>query len=56
MALLPDRKVETVSKWLLAHPEIKIITRDGSSSYASTATKGAPQAEQISDKWHISCN
>jgi len=53
IALLPDRKVETVSNWLLAHPEIKIITRDGSSSYASAATKGAPQAAQISDKWHL---
>lgn len=44
--LLSYRKVETVSNWLLEHPEIKIITPDGSSSYAAAATKGDPQVEK----------
>jgi transposase len=42
--LLPDRTVETVSAWLRAHPHIDIVSRDGSSEYASAITKGAPQA------------
>jgi transposase len=42
--LLPDRSVETVSAWLLKHPSITVVSRDGSSEYASAIQKGAPQA------------
>jgi transposase len=51
--LLPDRSVETVSAWLLKHPSIDIVSRDGSSEYASAIKKGAPQARQVSDRWHL---
>src|SRR6266567_1224528 len=51
--LLPDRRVETVSAWLQAHPHIDIVSRDGSSEYASAIKKGAPQARQVSDLWHL---
>jgi hypothetical protein len=51
--LLPDRSVETVSAWLLKHPSIKVVSRDGSSEYASAIQKGAPQARQVSDRWHL---
>jgi transposase len=51
--LLPDRRVETVSAWLQAHPHIDIVSRDGSSEYASAISKGAPQARQVSDRWHL---
>jgi DNA-binding NarL/FixJ family response regulator len=51
--LLPDRSVETVAAWLAAHPSIELISRDGSSEYAAAALKGAPQAIQVSDKWHL---
>src|SRR2546421_7654953 len=51
--LLPDRRVETVSAWLQAHPHIAIVSRDGSSEYASAIKKGAPQARQVSDRWHL---
>jgi transposase len=54
--LLPDRTVETVSAWLRAHPHIDIVSRDGSSEYASAITKGAPQARQVSDRWHMTKN
>jgi transposase len=53
VALLPDRRVETVSAWLQTHPEIEIVSRDGSSEYASAIKKGAPQAKQVSDRWHL---
>jgi transposase len=42
--LLPDRSVETVSAWLKKHPSIDVVSRDGSSEYASAIKKGAPQA------------
>ncbi len=51
--LLPDRSVETVSAWLKKHPSITVVSRDGSSEYASAIQKGAPQARQVSDRWHL---
>jgi excisionase family DNA binding protein len=51
--LLADRSVETVSAWLKEHPSIDTISRDGSSQYASAIKKGAPQARQVSDRWHL---
>jgi transposase len=32
---------------------IDTISRDGSSEYASAIKKGAPQARQVSDRWHL---
>ena len=51
--LLPDRTVETVSAWLKEHPTSDTISRDGSSEYASAMKKGAPQAREVSDRWHL---
>jgi transposase len=51
--LLPDRKEETLTAWLLTHPEIDVISRDRGGEYAAAAKKGAPQAQQIADKFHI---
>ncbi len=51
--VLPDRTVETVSAWLKNHPSIDTVSRDGSSEYASAIKKGAPQARQVSDRWHV---
>ncbi len=51
--VLADRTVETVSAWLKKHPSIDTISRDGSSEYASAMKKGAPQAREVSDRWHL---
>jgi transposase len=51
--LLPDRAVSTVEAWLKKHPSIEVVSRDGSSEYASAIRKGAPQARQVSDRWHL---
>jgi transposase len=51
--LLPDHTVETVSAWLKEHPSIDTVSRDGSSEYASAIKKGAPQAREVSDRWHL---
>src|SRR5207248_6964552 len=51
--LLADRKEDTLTAWLLAHPEIEVISRDRGGEYAAAAKKGAPQAKQIADKFHI---
>jgi len=51
--LLPDREVSTVEAWLKKHPSIDVVSRDGSSEYAAAMRKGAPQARQVSDRWHL---
>jgi len=54
--VLPDRSVETVSAWFEKHPSIEIVSRDRSSEYAAAIKKGAPQALQVADLWHIGKN
>jgi transposase len=54
--VLSDREVETVSAWFEKHPTVEIVSRDRSSEYAAAIRKGAPQALQVADLWHIGKN
>src|SRR5712692_1373831 len=54
--VLADREVETVSAWFERHPGVEIVSRDRSSEYAAAIRKGAPQALQVADLWHIGKN
>jgi transposase len=54
--LLVDREAESVKRWLAAHPEVEIVSRDRGGTYVDGATWGAPQATQIADRWHILSN
>ena len=56
MDLLADREAESVKRWLTAHPEIEIVSRDRGGVYIDGATWGAPQATQVADRWHILSN
>ena len=51
--LLPDREPETVEAWLAAHSEIAVVSRDRGVGYGRAASRGAPQAIQVADRWHL---
>ena len=54
--LLAGRDSAVLEKWLKEHPGVEIITRDRSGSYSEGATKGAPNAVQIADRFHLLTN
>jgi hypothetical protein len=53
IALLADRKAETLTDWLIQHPGVEILSRDRSKTYKSAMDKGAPAAIQVADRFHL---
>jgi transposase len=51
--LLPDRTATSLAHWLHAHPSVESITRDRSTTYAEGASRGAPDAVQVADRFHL---
>lgn len=46
IALLPDRKAETLVDWLTEHPGIEILSRDRSTTYKSAMTQGVRWSQE----------
>jgi transposase len=54
--LLPERSAESFAAWLRQHLEIVTIARDRGGLYAEGAARGAPQAQQVADRFHLLVN
>lgn len=53
MDLLDTRNQNSVTEWLKSHPEIELITRDGSKTYAKAVAEASSTILQVGDRWHI---
>ena len=56
IALLPERDAALAAAWFATQPDLAIIARDRSDTFAQAATRGAPQATQVADRFHLCQN
>ena len=51
--ILPDRESATLEKWLKDHPGVEVVSRDRGKDFRKAATRAAPQAQQVVDRFHL---
>jgi len=54
--LLDGRDGASLKEWLKNNQQVKIVTRDRASAYASAISEVLPQAMQVADRFHLHQN
>ncbi|MEU0939840.1 ISL3 family transposase [Embleya sp. NPDC005971] len=53
LTLWEGRDAEQLRRWLREHPGVEVACRDGSLAYRQGISAGAPDALQVSDRFHL---
>ncbi|MFK0179619.1 ISL3 family transposase [Streptomyces xanthochromogenes] len=53
LTLWEGRDAQQLGRWLRDHPGVEVACRDGSLAYRQGVTAGAPDAVQVSDRFHL---
>ncbi len=51
--LLQGHSTELIEQWLRRHPGVEVASRDRSNVCREGISKGAPEAIQVTDRWHL---
>jgi hypothetical protein len=51
--LWAGRDAEQLASWLRTHPGVEVVCRDGSLVHRQGIADGAPEAVQVSDRFHL---
>jgi hypothetical protein len=56
IALLPEHATALIAAWFAAHPSVEVIAHDRATIYAEARATGAPHAQQVAHRWHLTHN